>query len=414
MALNRLALLFWVCGAPLLLAVFFLTGQSAWTLLAFAFTGLLALLALLRILVGQGQFVPPIAYTAYVLFWAVNLLATLSAQLTLPYSNLGEEFKPLAWIFAWSTVCLLLPQFVNHRSDLTFLARCLGWMGVVVALSVFLASVGIGGGEVLENTTGETRAFGPFGDQVGYVLAFFAVYAAARKSWLEVLLHVAALMVTGTRAAVLVLLLGLAALYWVRSGGLTSLRGLFVWFVRITAVAVLVVAIMLSPAGGFIVERFTNVDLVVITVAERFGSVLIGVDIFSDHPWLGIGFNGYTAAAWHYDPASYFQKLDFKYVSYASNQLVQTAVDAGIVGVIALTVHAVTALRLQWRVARAEPGNALFVAGFAWCLAFVVGNQTSCWIIPNSLPALMWFLLVGAAAAGWRLQRATAPAQDGA
>jgi O-antigen ligase len=142
----------------------------------------------------------------------------------------------------------------------------------------------------------------------------------------------------------------------------------------------------------------------------------LALDIASEYPWFGVGYAGYSGAVWSYGPQLYFPPaLDHSilevFVSTASNQLFQTLADGGIIGLAALSSLVLSAILILARARQASTGRLRTEASvlLAWCAAFAVGNQTACWLLPNSLIGFMWFLSVGTGAAILSISRFATP-----
>jgi O-antigen ligase len=407
--INRVVLAYFILGVPALLSAMQVTQNTGFTVVSVLLVGAMCGFVLMRITMHEALPVPIPLYLGFALFWLVMLIATLHSQLFLPQLAGALQFKALAMAFGWSAVAIVVPQVIRGEREMGFAERAFGICGLLISASVFAAAAGLGFGEMIEYRGGEVRAFGPLGDQVGFVLVFFALFAAARRSYLELVVHCAAIMVTGTRSAVAALAFGLLLVYWLRSTTEFTFRQFFRWSVRALGVLVLLVAVLLSPAGQFVLERFTNPEMLAYTIAERFGVVSIGIDIFREHPVIGVGYNGYAALVWDYmDPLTSLGQALKRTAANASNQWIQTATDGGIFGVLALLLHVVLVVRYLWKSGRGPAGRPLLGAACAWALCFVVVNQTACWLLPDSLPAFLWFTLMGFAAAAWRLDRVRA------
>jgi O-antigen ligase len=141
----------------------------------------------------------------------------------------------------------------------------------------------------------------------------------------------------------------------------------------------------------------TSPDFLATGVLTRMGSMKLGIDIFLDHPWTGVGFNGFATHVWNYSPGLVFDLLIENYVALAANQVIQTATDGGLIGLSVFLFMIARFIRSHARAIRMQgDGDALDFACFqVWTLAMLLGNQTAVWLINNSLVAYYVFLLAG-------------------
>jgi O-antigen ligase len=395
----------WLVLVPMLLGVFLATLAGGATYAAFGVILATGWYAVAQGLRSEGVRAPVLPTLLYASLFVWLAASTFHAFLVLPAAGSEPQFRPLIALVLWTSVLIIAPQLLRSEADLRVLFRVLHITGVCIAASVWLGIFGFGFGEVLEFRTGEVRAFGPLGDQVGFALALFALLALAKRSWITLAFQLGALLGTGTRSALLVFVFGVLVLAVLEKGRGFGARSVLrvVWIVL--GALILVAVLLATPVGQDFVSRVVDPGPLLATIAQRAGSVMMGVDMFLDRPWVGAGFNGFAALAWSYDPRLYFVIFRPSFVSNAGNQWIQLAVEGGVVAVILFATFTLVMLRRQWLAAR----NALLSlapslrAIAAWSVAFVCANQTACWVIPNSLPNYYWFLMFGVANAALAL-----------
>ena len=395
----------WLVAVPALLAVYFTTMVAGASYALFAVILGTGWLAIAQGLQARGVRVPAAPTLIYFAIFIWLAATTFHAAFVLPGYGSEPQFKALAAVAISSTVFLLAPQFLRTTIELERFFRVLHMSGVVIAASVWLGIAGVGFGEVLEFRTGEVRAFGPLGDQVGFALALFALLALARRSWTVLVFQIGAL---------LVLIVGIAVVALQEKGSGMGVRALGRMLWILAGAAMLIGVLLLTPVGQDFLSRVVEPDRLFATLAQRAGSLVLGFDMVVDRPLLGAGFNGFAAMAWEYDPRLYFVVFRPAFVSNAGNQWVQLGAEGGVMAIALVAAFVVVMVRRQWLAARdAAPEVAPGLrAATAWSLAFVVANQGACWLMPNSLPSFYWFLLFGVANAALAISRPAASAAN--
>ncbi|MEK6210323.1 MAG: O-antigen ligase family protein [Pseudomonadota bacterium] len=404
-----IAILFWAVGVPFLGAAFLLSGSRQFSYVFYAGTFFFFFAALLKAVLGRGTMIPVPLLFSYALFFLVLLLATLRSQLLLPFAKDILQFRSLLGLWVWSLVMVLVPQFLRSSQDVTRFLRLFDVTGLVIAGTVFISFFGVDFGETIVFDTGERRAFGPVGDQVGFVLSFFAVRAICLRNWLRFVLYVCAILATATRGAIFTVFVGVLVVTFLnlrrdtlQSHGQSLGRGILRWFGILLSIGLLFFVLVATPFGTYFLERFTNPESLGMSAIQRLGAMLLAMDVVMDHPWLGVGFYGYSGAVWNYSPLYYFPfALDpailQNFIATASNQYLQTLSDAGFLGFAALMALIASAIFVLGRAQRTSEGVLRVEAAglLGWCVALVLGNQTACWLLPDSLIGYIWFFCVG-------------------
>ena len=391
---NGIVIVYMIVGVPVLAAVFLSTGARMPDRLVLFGNGMLTAVALATYVLRDRI---PISHILFILFFLVLVFATLWSEAA-GEGGAGNNFKSLIGCFLWSSVFLFGRLFFARDRDLRRAFRILWIVGYGISASVYgsVLSHIVGGsfGEVLIFGGAGLRAFGPIGDQVGFIIALFVVMALVRRRWLAFGVHLAAMALTGTRGAVVVLGVSLLALWifdWKESGSLLGKWRLTHGLLFICIVA----AVLMSPSGAYLLVRTFNSELLLSTGSARLGSMALGMSVFLDNPLKGVGYAGFRDVVWGYAPERYFDIVLQNYIATTSNQYLQTATDGGI---IALTVL-ISLLALM--IYNAQTASRIFrgvvspslMAARAWMVGIVLGNQTAVWLLPGSLVAYLLFLV---------------------
>jgi O-antigen ligase len=304
---------------------------------------------------------------------------------------------PYASFVLWCSPLITLPLLLRSERDLQIALYAVDFLGWLLAASVILPAVGVEFGEIqVSEGLGIRRVFGPLGDSVALLLSFFVVKAIANGRKIELLVLAPALLVTAGLGAMIVTLaaLGLMGFLLVRTGKVQIRRSTLV------RMLVLVPALMLAliiPAAG-VMARLQSLESLQFTVASRIGSYQAAWAVFADNWLTGVGFTGLKAVVYRYEPETIFSLFSENLASTAQNQVLQTATDAGVIGVFVLIVFCILSLRQCYAaIGVAGVHQATFRAIFAWGVALCIANQTAVWLLPNSLVPFLFCLLVGLA-----------------
>lgn len=390
-------------GVPLLTMGYFLTSQSVWQRIALAGNG--ALFAVFMSL-SWARLKVRLSHVLFLAFFGWLCLSTmLAADQVGGLSN--THIEAVVGCFLWSSVFVSSYYLVNTPARAKQFFAALHGLGFLVTGSVYasllLHQIGISFGEVLVYQEEGFRVFGPLGDQVGFLIVLFVYRNLIRRNWTMVAFHLGGLVLTGTRGAFLAFAVGLFILGLVNVGKLFSRSG------RIATLSALMLAlsvgaIFLSPINEFARSRALNWEALTQGVMLRAGSMTLGLLIFRDNLFTGVGFYGFTDAVWHYGPGGYFNVLIENYVAATANQYIQTGTDGGIPA-LALLIALLVVISRNMRTAVARAHEAFkhdMVAARVWLLAIILGNQTAVWLLPASLVGYFVFLLAGI---GGRLAR---------
>jgi O-antigen ligase len=246
-------------------------------------------------------------------------------------------------------------------------------------------------GDVFDRVAGTATHYIEFGVVLGMILPLaihFAIFSATRGrrqlNWLFVLLIAVAVPFSLSRAAAISLMVGLVIL-----------AACWTWRARVNGLIVAgLVAIGLKAVKpgllGTIRALFTNVgnDPSISGHTDDYG---VAAQLVSQRPLFGRG-------AGTYIPSRY---------RFLDNQILMTAIESGLIGLVALVMLFVGGSALAHRVGKFASDPETKHLGYALLAAFVGAFLTSFTFDSLSFPifATMLFLLLGIAGALWRLDR---------
>ena len=316
------------------------------------------------------------------------------ARVSMPLAIL--QTKTLLATGVWVSIFLVVFSAVRKVDDATRLVRTIEVACLFITASVYLSAVGHAAGfrfgEVLEFADGGIRAFGPLGDQVGFVLVLPALMALAASRPAMFGVHVGALLLTATRGALLCLAVGIVMHVTViltakrRRGRNRVIAGL----------ATLAVAglLWLTPMSNVALNRVQR-PLDSADYALRLAAIEAGVQLFLDNPVLGVGFNGFGAGRRAVAEDWLHPWAAENGLSRAANQYVQTATDGGVVALLLLVLFVVCTARNAFRIARLRDGGPELAGTQIWLVAIFAGNHGALWFLSNTATGFFMFAVAG-------------------
>lgn len=332
-------------------------------------------------------------------FFGSLFLATCVAHVRFGGAIFVSEMIPLLRFAAQTISGLAIALAIRSDEELARAWGVLRTMGYLAALSLCISvafwALGLKFGEVQE-TDGIVRWFGPIGDEVSLILALFVLWEVASRHWVLAGLMVGAMFLTGTRGAVLTLAVGGFAVWWLAHGLSPILRkrvlvGLMMCCVSAGGVLVL------DP--GAAVQRFTEASIVNQGLGGRIELMSAAASMFADSPLTGVGFQGFRLLKPDYDRGRERLDTEGEIGSNAANQYLQTAADGGFLAVLALLWLGRRALQMIAS-ERVGPRGMQALAASGWLWGLLVGAQTVAWLVPSSLIAQLFWLVLGLAVAG--------------
>lgn len=409
MPLERAALLaLLILGVPTLLAGWLLTLDAKVNLLLL---GIPAGLALLTVVPKAPELLHQREQRLLGIYFAVVGTFTLLNGLRSGREVAREDIIALATLAIWASPFFSVYYLVNTPRAYGWAVRLLDLAGVGIALSVLLGFIapryfGVQFGEY--NSDGvEVRAFGPFGDQVGFSLVYFAVRSVFRGKIMLLAYFCSAILLTGTRGAIISLAVGmtvavlLGAAAQARQPGVTRNR-----FVIIALWA-------LVFSGGFLLSDIgetTRIRLQSITRGEtslqqRLGSMTLGLRVLADNPIGGVGYLGFRRQGAEFGFHERFAGDVGGNSTYtAQNQYLQSALDGGIFALALWIAFLLCLYRKLWgALPWVDPVRQIDLrAGLAWLAAMAIGNQAAVWFLSHNITTYVFVVVFAVLLGGVR------------
>ncbi|MFL5382977.1 MAG: O-antigen ligase family protein [Longimicrobiaceae bacterium] len=364
------------------------------------------------VLLRGGTLVLHRVHAALLLFLGVLTAATILAQLRFGTAFFRAELTPLLR-FAMQAVALafFLPQALQER-QFPLLRRTLDVLGYLMALPIFVGILFLGTGLNVGEVHG-VRTFGFVGDQVGFVLALYVLWHLIARNYLRAMFFALAILATGTRGALLAVLVGVLVVAIQRR----RLGGRRVRLRTVVGVPLALLAVMFATDLGGTRTRLTGRSVGRgSNVHQRLLTQRLGVELFAENPLVGVGYTGYRLRVIEQGAiARFVRELGFyvpNVTSNAGNQIVQTAADAGVPGLAALGLLFFQLLRaLQAAAREADPATAeLLFAAYFWLWGLIVGNQGAAWLLPGSFISYLLWVCAAVAVVTLRARRVPAAA----
>ena len=310
--------------------------------------------------------------------------------------------------FIWSSLFFSISSYVVNVSDINLIFKLLRYCGVLISLSVYASLFGINFGEVLVFGNSEyTRYFGPLGDQVGFVIVLFSSIALLHHRWPEFIFHLGAILLTGTRGALLSFLISVFSFIYLLNFDKKLLKKLLIVFLSVITISFFLTQ---TDLGESYLSRFSG-EKMDSSSYTRQSAMLYGILLFIENPLLGVGFAGFNIHVWALNPASHLGNYSVEqqenYLSMTTNQYIQTATDGGIFALLLLIIVLFNMLRIVYKATNnGSPEIRLkFRAVLIWMISILAGNQAAVWLLPSSLINYYFFMLGGLALASLHLLR---------
>jgi O-Antigen ligase len=373
-------------------------------------SGLPPALFVLAVLLGRQSLLAQRPYPHFYAYFAAVGFATLLGIAQRDQQTVYEQTIALATLFAWTSAFISIYLIVRTPREYRWAMRLIDILGTLISLSVFVSYIAptyfnLPFGEMhLED--GRIRAFGPFGDQVAFVIVYFALRAIIKRQPM-VIVHCAAILFTGTRGAFLALVVGGLWLVAATENDKQHafLRRRIMWGSVLALGSVRV--FLLTPYGQTALDRIINARHEG-SLDHRTAAATLGVIVFLDHPLAGVGFLGFNRLSEQYHFGDQFSGTDsVERATYtAQNQYVQTATDAGIPGLVVLVFFLWTLFKELKKGARRLTGvyRLDLLSASAWLVALAIGNQAAVWLLPAALTSYLFFAVCGLSLAATKLQ----------
>ena len=388
---------------PSVLNVFDLTKASFTHALAWGLLGTLVVIA-----IGDGVRIPrsPIFIGFYAVI-AVEVLTTITAenQYVALYGEVGR-YLGLTTHAVLALIAIAIAVSIDYPRRSSWLAWAIGAAAAVAGVYAVQQALGLDPVR-WGDLDPRFRPFSTFGnpDFYGQFLAVVAVACAALLvftrqrvwlTWVVALLaafNVALMLVVQTRGSFIGIVAGgvVVALLWLRRAGLSRpVLTRFAVAATVSAVA-LVVMLVATPLGGRLLDIGRGIGL-----RDRVLLYQSALQMFLDHPFLGVGFENFAVAYPRYQQAEWFAIAGMNTTNTSAHDwILHVAATTGIVGLLAnLALLAAFALHV-WRRAR-DPD----AAGVVVALAAIASFYASGLVLPGA-QSIQWipWVAVGVALA---------------
>ena len=313
-------------------------------------------------------------------------------------------FVSIPVTFIWFAVYFIIQAQIKDHNDFTIVVKLLNILGYIVSASVIISFflfklIGFSFGEVVQ--VGVTRFFGPLGDPVGWIIVYFILDSFVKKKKVGLVIHSFALLLTGTRGAIISALVGILWVYAFyfffidkKLKGMFALKGLLKSGL---VLAVIMVLLLATIVGKEALSRFTNPELYHSGYTQRTSAAEMGLVVFADNPVTGVGFGGFKDLAFKYKFYNLFGTAEGVERGFFStnNQLIQIATDAGVIGLTIFLSWLVSLFRnLGATIKYATNNDAIQLLIFqCFLIAIIVGNQTAVWFY-NLMSAGYFIVLI--------------------
>lgn len=377
-----------ILGAPMLLGMYLASGSAVWE------AGMYGL-CVVAVLPHLGPFADSLGWhpanLLFVLLFVALATSTFAAFGRAPSADVVLQVKGLAATAVWTSVYIVTFSSLRTIDAVRRLTRWISKTCVIVSASVYLSALlhtqGIGFGEVIEFSDGSFRAFGPLGDQVGFVLVFPILISLVAARPFTFAVHLGALLLTATRGAVLCLLVGvLMFLLMAAAGSFRANARRLRWSLVAIAAGGLV---WLSPFSAVLNSRLSDPSVL------RLQAMRMGIEVFRENPLLGTGFNGFANARPAVAEDWLIPEQAENGLSRATNQYIQTATDGGAIALACLLLFVACTGRNALRVIRWRSATSELVALQLWLISVLAGNHGSLWLLSNTGSGFFIFAAAG-------------------
>lgn len=409
----------WLAFAmPVLLVAFFQTDNVIFIYGVKIAMGCFVLAKLIPI----GAYIGRFDFSSPLLWMALLFLALLLSCGFAFYENPGpigiSKLRSAVSTTVWCSGIWVAWAYLRDMRSVTRLVRWIDLAGILISFSTIAALVarnlGYDFGEVHGGGSSDMRVFGPLGDNGPFVILFSLFYSFLRRKWHWAALHSAALLLSVTRGVVVccaaALLFYVATLLWFDRGASTwrRLRRLFFQLIGVGTFCVLILTT--TSYGQFLLARFGGKEELIYEnkMGGRLANIEFAWNLFSEKWFFGYGFNGYAeniSAVYSIVMADAEKGAAAGFASNSTNQLLQTAVDGGLLSVVLFLAMVTTACFRGFRIIQLSPPEfrAQSYALGMYAAAILVGLQSAIYFYDLSSSGYYVFLVVGLIEATWAI-----------
>ncbi len=338
-------------------------------------------------------------YLSVAIFLCVLLAATIASYYRFGEEVFTSEIISFLRFLTQIAVFFLLPYSIRTTKELLLAQKIFHYVGYAIALTVYLSLIFFGFGTILgeiQTSEGISRYFGFIGDQVGFIILFFIFYKLIDRDWTGVVFFAGALLATGTRGAFVALAVGMIIIVLQMRSELSLPKKKLAILLM---VLVIFVSILVMWDFGGSRSRFAGYHFEA-GLTQRLITFELGARMFIDNIISGVGYTGFRHFALDYGAWEIFATQLYyspNFIATAGNQFLQTATDAGILGLISFGYMSILFLRTLKKAAMKTVNQVhnLLVAGYVWLLSLLIGNLTAAWLLPGSLISYFLWIILG-------------------
>lgn len=332
-----------------------------------------------------------------ILFFGVLLFATLLG-LRFGIDIFRTELFSLIRYFLFGSVFFLLFYSVRTTRTLVVVDKAFWYVCYSIGFSVYMSiafyAVGITFGEI-QDSDSHIRYFGPLGDQVAFILVLIFLKGLLDGRIILPLIWFGAILATGTRGAIISLMLGSFIFLFMHSEKVKPRTRL----IALTVIFGIFLALFFTDLGSTTLSRFTSSEILSTGFDLRMISMTLGAKVFLENIFFGVGFNGFHLVALGYNPMELPPDFSDVLISNTSNQFLQVSSDAGIFGIasfFAFMFSSIKLYNLAFTLADLRLKNSL-AAGKIWLITLLIGNQTAVWLLAGSMISYFFWIHLGLA-----------------
>lgn len=317
-------------------------------------------------------------------------------------------------ILIWPSLFLYFSQLRLRNDDLRKIFRVLRILGIFMAINCIAPLViyfisGISIGEFF-TVGGKIRSFGFLTDQIGFGLIYFLTYYVYKNKIFYIVLYSVAILVTGTRGAIIAGGMAFLASWYYRNkdNSIPMHRKNFIFFMG------MILAFLILYYGPFNVFDTINfrfdAESMENTSEQRFNGMNAGINLFLSNPLFGVGYGNFATNV--LQNPKLFQLFDFDRMmaltlANAQNQFIDIAANGGIICLFAIAAflyHNIKRIRSQIE-------NNILKSEFRVILIFLVSmllfNQTALYLLNSGICSLLLMTLLGVSSARNYLEYST-------
>lgn len=333
---------------------------------------------------------------------------TLSTILGINFRNEPplDLIRNLANTIVWCSGVFFIPiiicgpiQFAHQYN------QSIEWLGYMTAVSIICSmifpSLARYGFEIIEFADGSRRYFGPLGDSSPFVVLLGLFISLTTRKWFAFVMCVLAVLLSASRSAALVAVFG-----FIVYGTANYLTGTNISIRRLSilvGVLAFIIAVVLTiPSFNLVFKNLSNrfTTMIEFSDEDRFGgrqnNIEAGWDLWQARPIFGWGIGGNFESVRTDEGAIRIAYSEGVVAGNATNQIIQSGTEGGVLGFAAFTGLLITVVVMGWkqlvrRLARSteSQGIALF------CVAAMIGIQTVVYFRDLSMVGYVICLAIG-------------------